>query len=77
MGKVKTTVYLEATAYRELKRVADEEGKPAADLIRRAVSEYVERSAPTALPASLGAFASGDGALSERVEELLDGFGGS
>jgi len=75
MAKMKTTVYLDAAEYRRLKALATGEGRSAAELIRAAVSQYVERSAPRARPRSLGVGHSGDGHLSERAEELLDGLG--
>jgi predicted transcriptional regulator len=72
---MKTTVYLDAADYRRLKRLAAAEGRPAAELIRTAVGEYVRAHATRGRPASLGAGRSGDGTLSERTEELLEGFG--
>lgn len=72
---MKTTVYLDAADYRRLKGLAAAEGRPAAELIRTAVADYVRARTEIRRPASLGAGRSGDGTLSERVEELLDGFG--
>jgi len=72
---MKTTVYLDAADYRRLKALAAAEGSSAAELVRRAVSEFARRHASQALPSSLGAGASGDGCLSEQSEELLDGLG--
>ncbi len=72
---MKTTVYLDAADYRRLKALAATEGTSAAELIRTAVSEYAGRRAPRELPSSLGAGSSGDGCLSERSEELLEGMG--
>lgn len=77
MATVKTTVYLDAADYRRLKALAATEGRPAAELIRAAVSEYARARAVRRLPSSLGIARSGDGALSERTEELLEGLGGS
>ena len=75
MATIKTTVYLDAADYRRLKALASADGRSAAELIRTAVSEYADRRAPRKLPRSLGAASSGDGRLSERVEELLEGMG--
>lgn len=75
MATVKTTVYLAAADYRRLKALAAAQGRPAAELIRDAVSEYTERNAPGALPTSLGAGSSGHGSLSEEAEALLNGLG--
>lgn len=72
----KTTVYLDAEAYRELQHLARREGRPAAELVREAVAEYAARRAVRALPASLGAGRSGKGDVASRAEELLAGFGG-
>ena len=77
MSTMKTTVYLDAGDYRRLKALAAAEGRSAADLIRAAVSEYAQRRAPERLPRSLGSVRSGDGTLSERAEDLLQGMGES
>ena len=71
----KTTVYLDAEDYRRLKRIAAEDGRPPAALVREAVSEYAARHAPRKRPKSIGAGRSGRKDLSERAEELLAGFG--
>ena len=73
----KTTVYLRAADYGRLKTLARQQERPAAELIREAVSEYVRRHADVAQPKSVGAGRSGAGDLSERAEELLRDFGGS
>ncbi len=71
---VRTTVYLDAVEYRRIKALAEAEGRSAAELIRTAVAEYTARNAAGALPSSLGLGRSeGDGDVSERLEELLDG----
>lgn len=74
---MKTTVYLEADEYRRLKALARAQGRSAAELIRIAVADYTTRHEGPGLPTSLGIARSGDGTLSERVEELLDDFGAS
>ena len=75
MTSVKTTVYLDPSEYRRLKALAVAEDRPAAALIRSAVSDYVRGRAPRMSPSSLGVGRSGDGRLSERAEELLTGLG--
>lgn len=75
--KEKTTVYLDAVDHRRLKALAAAEERPAAELIREAVAEYVRRHERRAPPASVGAGRSGRADLSERSEELLRGFGES
>lgn len=74
---VKTTVYLDASAYRRLKAMASAEGRPATELIRQAVTEFADRHAPMRTPTSLGRGRSDptNGSLSERAEDLLDGMG--
>jgi hypothetical protein len=69
----KTTVYLDADAYRALKRIASRDGRPPAELVRDAVAEYAARHARRRRPKTLGAFRSGRRDLSERAEELLAG----
>jgi predicted transcriptional regulator len=71
----KTTIYLDASDYRRLQAIARSEGRPAAELVREAVSAYVSRLRPGARPASIGVGHSGRGDLSERAEELLAGLG--
>jgi predicted transcriptional regulator len=70
----KTTVYLDADDYRRLQALARAERRPAAELVREAVSQYTRRKA-SARPASLGAGHSGRRDVSERAEELLGGMG--
>jgi len=71
----KTTVYLDADAYRRLKALAARTHRTAAELVREAVAEYAARHAPARAPRSLGAGRSGRSDLSERAEALLGGFG--
>jgi 16S rRNA U516 pseudouridylate synthase RsuA-like enzyme len=74
---VKTTVYLDDADYRQLKGVAAAEGCSTAELIRVAVAEFVVKRTQRRLPRSLGAARSGDPTLSERFDDLLEGFGES
>ncbi len=71
----KTTVYLGGAEYRRLKQLARREKRPAAELVREAVAEYVRRRARRLRPRSVGAFRSGMKDLGERAEELLQGMG--
>ena len=77
MGKVKTTIYLDDAEYRRLKRIAEGRGTSAAELIRSAVSDFLSDRFTEDRPRSFGLGSSGAGDLSERAEELLDGFGES
>ncbi len=71
----KTTVYLDSDDYRRLKRLAAEQGRPSAELVREAVAEYTRRHAPRRVARSIGAFSSGRSDIGERAEELLEGMG--
>lgn len=77
MGNVKTTVYLDAADYRRLKGVAAAEGRTTAELIRVAVSEFVNKTSRRPLPRSLGSARGGAALASLSEEEMLEGFGGS
>jgi hypothetical protein len=76
MKTQKTTVYLDVVDHRRLKSMAEATNRPAAELIREAVAEYVGRHAVGGRPSSLGAGRSGHHDLAERAEELLEGMGG-
>jgi hypothetical protein len=71
----KTTVYLDAADYRQLKAIAREQKRPAADLVREAVAEYAAARAPRIRPTSLGAGRSRRGDISVRAEAMLTGMG--
>ena len=71
----KTTVYLDPLDYRKLKALAQEEGRAPAALIREAVAEYARRHEKKRMPKSIGMGRSGRSDLSERFEEMLEGFG--
>jgi predicted transcriptional regulator len=72
----KTTVYLDAAAYRELKQIARRTGRKPATLVREAVAEYAARHrTPRRLPAFVGAFDSGLRDLGTNDEKYLKGFG--
>lgn len=72
---LKTTVYLEEADYERLKGIARRQGRAPAELIREAVAQYGARKEQSTKPRSLGAGHSRRGDLSERAEELLEGFG--
>jgi len=71
----KTTIYLDSADYRRLKRLARETGRPAAELVRQAVAQYVRRHAPARRPRSIAAGRSGRPDLGARAEQLLKGLG--
>ncbi|HUP18870.1 MAG TPA: ribbon-helix-helix protein, CopG family [Gemmatimonadota bacterium] len=74
-GIRKTTVYLDAAAYRRRKQRAREQGRPTAELVREAVAEYADRHAARRRPRSIGSLRSGLGDLAEQAEEHLAGLG--
>jgi predicted transcriptional regulator len=68
----RTTVYLEEDLNLELKHLADQQGRPQAELIREALRDYAQANrASRAVPEWVGLGQSGVGNLSERVDELL------
>jgi Ribbon-helix-helix protein, copG family len=74
-GMVKTTIYIPAPLKERVRRMAAEESRPVAAVIRDALEAYTaakERPRPT-----LPLFKSiGDRRLAERVDEILaEGFG--
>ncbi len=72
---IKTTVYLDGVDYRRLQALARSQKRPSAQLVREAVALYVVARSSTARPSSIGSARSGRGDVSERVDELLPGFG--
>jgi predicted transcriptional regulator len=71
----RTTVYVDAEAYRRLKARAEREGRTAAELVREAVSQYMARQLAAPRATSIGKGRSGKGNVSERAETLLKGMG--
>jgi hypothetical protein len=72
-GMIKTTVYLPAELKAQIERLAAETGRSQSDILREGIREGLAIHAfPT--PAR-GMIASGGLKLSERVDELLNGFG--
>lgn len=74
--QIKTTLYLKASDYRELKSAARRQGTTAARLVREAVAEYAAKQRAGRSPASLGFGNSGRSDLSENADELLSGMAG-
>lgn len=69
----KTTVYLDEPIYRKVRQLARATGRTQAMVIREALAAYT--GSGRRLPSSIGSGRSERGDLSERAEELLDGFG--
>lgn len=74
-GMMKTTVYLPEDLKASLQRVAAERGRSEAELIREAIRALVGERMPAKPKVPLVAAPLGDPTASERVDELLDGFG--
>lgn len=74
-GMTKTTVYLPDDLKASLKRMAEEEGRSEAEIIREAIQAAVSnrRGARPLVP--LTRHGLGDPSVAERVDELLEGFG--
>ncbi len=73
MAMQKTTVYLPDELKARLQQIAAETGRTEAELIREGVRLAISQHVPP-VP-RFGVFDSGDPRLSERVDELLSGFG--
>jgi Arc/MetJ-type ribon-helix-helix transcriptional regulator len=73
MAMFKTTVYLPDELKSQLERTASETRRSEADLIREGIRLAIAQHLPPT-PRS-GIFDSGESSLSERVDELLQGFG--
>ena len=72
-GMHKTTIYLPEDLKGKIARLAGTRGISEAQLIREALSRMVEYESSSRPRIPL--FASGDATLSERVDEVLEGFG--
>jgi plasmid stability protein len=72
---VKTTLYLPEDLKASLERLAAEQGRSEAEIIREAIRSAVT-SPPHPRPrVPLVAHPLGDATVADRVDELLDGFG--
>lgn len=71
----RTTVYLDDHTHERLQRLAEASGRTQAAVIREAIAVYSSTRAAKRGPRSIGLGASGRSNLSEKAEELLDGFG--
>ncbi len=73
---VKTTVYLPEDLKASLERIAAERGQSEAELIRAAIRTLVGAGMPVRPRVPLVSGGLGDPTAAERVEDLLEGFGG-
>ena len=74
-GMKRTTIYLPDDMKSAVERLAQEEGRTEADIIRSAVAAALEARRPRRPRIPLRAEGLGDPTIAERVDELLDGFG--
>lgn len=74
-GVKKTTIYLPEELKADLERVAHEEGRSEADIVREAVATAIESRTPPRPRLPLTGEPLGDPTASERVDELLNEFG--
>jgi len=76
-GMKKTTLYLPDALKRDLERLSVAESRSEAEIVREAVRDAVARHARPEPRIPLTGAGLGDSTASERVDELLDGFGQS
>jgi hypothetical protein len=72
----KTSIYLEEADRARLRRLAEQQGRSQADVVRAAIAEYAEQHIPSRKFAMAGSF-DGDGTSMADIpeEDLLRGFG--
>jgi predicted transcriptional regulator len=68
-------VYLDDHTHERLQRLAEASGRTQAAVIREAIAVYSSSRGARRGPRSVGMGASGHTDLSEKSEELLEGFG--
>jgi predicted transcriptional regulator len=61
----KTTVYVDPVSKRELEALATRTGRPQAELIRQALTEYIERQRRPSLPTFVATAAVGGDAVAD------------
>lgn len=71
----KTTIYLPDRLKRDIERVARNERRSEADVIRDAVETAINERRPPEPRIPLVSYGLGAPDIAERAEELLDGFG--
>jgi predicted transcriptional regulator len=71
----RTTIYLDEHTRERLQSLAEASGQTQAAVIREAIAVYSSTRGSRRAPRCVGMGASTSGDLSERAEELLEGFG--
>ncbi|MGB5659158.1 MAG: CopG family transcriptional regulator [Thermoanaerobaculia bacterium] len=74
-GMIKTTVYLPEALKADLEKMAAEEKRSEAEIIRAALQAAVEERRPPRPKIPLTSEGFDDPTAAERVDELLEGFG--
>jgi predicted DNA-binding ribbon-helix-helix protein len=68
----RTSLFLDASILRDLRRAAERRQVSVASLVREAIAKYLaEPAAPSRLPSVAGRFSSRKRNTSERVDDLL------
>lgn len=70
----RTTIYLDELTRERLRSLAEASGQTKSAIICEAIAVYWSTQGTRRAPRSAGMGASANGALSERAEELLEGF---
>jgi predicted transcriptional regulator len=71
----RTTIYLDEHTRERLQRLAEASGQTQAAVIREAIAVYSSTRSVRRAPRSVAMGGSATGELSERAEDLLEGFG--
>lgn len=71
----KTSLYLEPWVDRDLRRIAEEEGKSKAEVIREALAARATEASPQPRIKAIGIVKGGPPDLSQNVDRYLEGFG--
>jgi len=74
-GMIKTTVYLPESLKADLEKMAAEEKRSEAEIIRAAIAAAIESRQRPRPKIPLFSEGLGDPTAAERVDELLEGFG--
>ena len=71
----KTSLYLEPWVDRDLRRIAEEEGKSKAEVIREALATRAMEAAPQPRFKAIGIWDGGPTDMADNVDRYLEGFG--
>lgn len=71
----KTSVYLNPQMDRDLSRLAAEEGKSKAEVIREALADWVGEMPAQPKIQAIGVFSGAPSDISQNVDRYLEGFG--